>query len=129
MRTVAAAVVVDHGRLLLARRPAFDPLAGCWELPGGKAEPGEDLRECLVREIAEELGVAAHVGDVVVRTIYHYEHGSFDIVGLETRLLSPPKALFHDRLEWAPWSELASYSLAPADVDLIAQLIDRQALL
>src|SRR5512145_1179713 len=55
---VAACALVDpDGRVLLARRPAGKPLAGLWEFPGGKIEPGETPEAALVRELDEELGI------------------------------------------------------------------------
>ncbi|WFB07610.1 (deoxy)nucleoside triphosphate pyrophosphohydrolase [Streptomyces sp. LX-29] len=57
VRVVVGGAVFDRGRLLAARRSAPPELAGRWELPGGKAEPGETPEETLVRELREELGI------------------------------------------------------------------------
>ncbi|MFD8277021.1 (deoxy)nucleoside triphosphate pyrophosphohydrolase [Streptomyces flaveolus] len=64
-RIVVGAALVDGGRLLAARRSAPAELAGRWELPGGKAEAGETPEAALVRELREELGVAAETGERV----------------------------------------------------------------
>ncbi|MGW4925744.1 (deoxy)nucleoside triphosphate pyrophosphohydrolase [Streptomyces parvulus] len=64
-RIVVGAALVDGGRLLAARRSAPADLAGRWELPGGKVEPGEAPEAALVRELREELGVAAEAGERV----------------------------------------------------------------
>ncbi|MGW2590540.1 (deoxy)nucleoside triphosphate pyrophosphohydrolase [Streptomyces sp. NPDC001515] len=56
-RVVVAGAVFDRGRLLAARRSAPPELAGRWELPGGKVEPGESAEQALVRELREELGI------------------------------------------------------------------------
>lgn len=58
---VVAAALQESGRLLAARRSAPPELAGRWELPGGKVEPGEDPKRALVRELREELGIAAEL--------------------------------------------------------------------
>src|ERR1700744_3366976 len=70
---VAAAVLIEESRVLLTQRRAGAHLAGAWEFPGGKVEPGEDPREALRRELAEELGIAARVGDVVEVTFHRSE--------------------------------------------------------
>ncbi|MBI1795857.1 MAG: NUDIX domain-containing protein [Candidatus Eisenbacteria bacterium] len=72
---VAAAVVRRAGRLLLTQRPPGGPLGLLWEFPGGKIEPGETPQQALVREIAEELGVAARAADVLHVTRHTYSHG------------------------------------------------------
>jgi 8-oxo-dGTP diphosphatase len=65
---VAAAVLRDGARVLLTQRKADSEHAGLWEFPGGKVEDGEDPRAALVRELAEELGVDADVGEVLELT-------------------------------------------------------------
>ena len=62
MIDVTAAVIARGGRMLLCQRPQGKRCAGLWEFPGGKAEPGETLEMCLVRECREELGVELSVG-------------------------------------------------------------------
>lgn len=125
MRQVTAAVIVEDGRLFLARRPPGDPLAGLWELPGGKIEPGETPQECLERELLEELEMTATAGGIVAQTVYHYGHGSFEMLALETRRCSGFRLQVHDQCAWVPPGELPAYDLAPADIILIAQLTDR----
>lgn len=122
MKQVTAAVIIENGRLLITRRPPGDPLAGLWELPGGKTEPGETPKECLARELAEELSMTAEVGAIVARTVYHYDHGSFEMLALEARRTSAFELLVHDRFAWVPAEELPDYPLAPADVALMGQL-------
>lgn len=86
---------------MLARRSPKSKLAGKWEFPGGKVEDGESLRECLKRELIEELGIDTEIGDHFMSSDYCYEHGSFRIeafrvkwIGGELRLLD------HDQVEW-----------------------------
>ena len=68
MKIVTAAIVQDNGRYLIARRRLGEKLAGMWEFPGGKVEFGESLPECLKRELMEELGVKADVGEVLAES-------------------------------------------------------------
>src|SRR5580700_61069 len=70
---VAAAVLIEEGRVLLTQRKAGTHLAGAWEFPGGKVEPGEDPRDALARELREEVGVEATVGEIVDVTFHRYE--------------------------------------------------------
>lgn len=125
MRQVTAAVIIEGGCLLIARRPPGDPLEGMWELPGGKIEPGETPQECLARELAEELGMTAEIGDAVARTVFHYDHGSFEMLALETKRLSGFELRVHDRHAWVRLDQLHEWQLAPADVDLVAQLLQQ----
>ena len=122
MRQVTAAVIIEDGQLFLARRPPGDTLAGLWELPGGKIEQGETPQECLERELREELEMDAIARDIVARTTYSYEHGSFELLAIQTTRLSGFQLRVHDRCAWVKWPDLALYELAPADVLLVGQL-------
>jgi 8-oxo-dGTP diphosphatase len=123
MRQVTAAVIIEDGRLFLARRPPGDPLAGLWELPGGKIEGGETPQQCLERELQEELCMEANAGQIVAETVYHYEHGSFEILALEVARTSPFDLNVHDACCWAAPDQLARLPLAPADRGLVDQLL------
>ncbi len=70
---VAAAVLIEGGRVLLTQRKAGTHLEGAWELPGGKVEDGEDPREALRRELREELGIDATAGEILDVTFHRYE--------------------------------------------------------
>jgi mutator protein MutT len=72
---VVAAVVWSRDRLLLTQRPPGGPLGLQWEFPGGKIEPGESPERALVREIREELGVAAQPVEVLATSTHDYSHG------------------------------------------------------
>lgn len=128
MKQVTAAVIVENGRLFVARRPPGDPLAGLWELPGGKIEAGETPRECLERELMEELAMSAEASDLLATTVYHYDHGSFEMLALQTRRLSEFALLVHDQFAWITRADLELYRLAPADVVLVDALVDRGVL-
>ncbi len=127
MRRVTAAVIVEDGRLLLTRRPPGDHLAGFWELPGGKVELGESPEQCLERELLEELDMRSHVVELLATTVYHYEHGSFELLAYRTERLSDYQLNAHDRADWVAPSELAERPLAPADVVIIGSLLSSGA--
>jgi 8-oxo-dGTP diphosphatase len=88
MLQVTAAVIIEDGRLLLARRPAGDHLEGFWELPGGKVEPGESPEQCLRRELIEELNMRSEVGDLLATAVHHYAHGTFELLAYRTKRMS-----------------------------------------
>jgi 8-oxo-dGTP diphosphatase len=123
MRQVTAAVIIEDDRLLLARRPDGDPLAGLWELPGGKIEQGETPQECLERELIEELEMRASAGRLLARTVHHYDHGSFEMLALETARLGTYVPHAHDAVAWVSRAELGDFPLAPADVSLVADIV------
>jgi 8-oxo-dGTP diphosphatase len=122
---VAAAVVFDAGRVLLSQRKAGTHLAGAWEFPGGKVEPGEDPRDALVRELGEELGVDAEVGDIVEVTFHRYPSKSVLLLFYEAKLAegSPaPRALDVAAVRWAGPEELLDEMFPPADVAVLAKV-------
>lgn len=122
MKRVTAAVIIEDGRLLLARRATGDPLEGLWELPGGKIEADETPQACLERELQEELRMRSKAGAVIATTVYHYAHGSFEMLAMATRRLSDYTPIVHSEIEWVAPADLGMYPLAPADIDLVATL-------
>ena len=119
---VVAAAIIRDGRVLAARKAA-GPLAGFWEFPGGKVEPGEAPSEALRREILEELGCSIAVGAVVAATQHRYP---FAHIRLTTRLCQlvagNPTARVHAELRWLDINEIAGTRWAPADVEAAAML-------
>ena len=69
---VAAGLVFREGKLLITRRSAGGHLAGLWEFPGGKREPGETFEECLHRELREELGIEVQIDSLIEEIVHHY---------------------------------------------------------
>jgi 8-oxo-dGTP diphosphatase len=116
-------VIIENGRLLITRRAPGQSLEGLWELPGGKIEPDETPQQCLVRELSEELEMSATVGVVIAQTIHHYDHGSFEMLAMETTRNSDFELRVHDAFTWVAAEEMAEYPLAPADVELVKQIV------
>jgi 8-oxo-dGTP diphosphatase len=125
---VAACALIDaDGRVLLARRPPGRPLAGLWEFPGGKMEPGETPEAALVRELEEELGIKVAPKCLAPLTFASHTYEAF-------HLLMP---LFACRkwegevtarqgqdLVWVRAKRLGDYAMPPADEPLKAMLRD-----
>ncbi|SCE80012.1 8-oxo-dGTP diphosphatase [Micromonospora viridifaciens] len=119
---VGAAIIMD-GRVLACARSAPPEVAGRWEFPGGKVEPGETDTAALVRECAEELGVRVEIGARVGRDV-RMAHGRSVLRVYAARLLhgDQPKALEHSELRWLSVAELDSVPWLPADVPIVAAL-------
>jgi mutator protein MutT len=124
---VAAGLIRRGGRYLIARRKADAHLGGCWEFPGGKCEPGESLRDCLRRELREELGIVI-TNPVPFCVIRHAYPGK--IVELHvfrcTVGRGEARALACDEVRWVTPEELARYEFPPADRPLLAALRQRR---
>ena len=124
---VVGAAIVREGRVLAARRTGPAAVAGRWEFPGGKVEPGEDARDALVREVAEELGCTVAItgwlpGSVPIGTTHELRVATAVLVAGE------PEPTEHDLLRWlAPdalddvdWLEPDRPFLAPLAAVLLA---------
>ncbi len=127
MHTVVGVAIVERGRVLAARRSAPPDLAGRWELPGGKVDPGEELAAAAVREIAEELGCVVEVtgslpGSVPVR-IGSPEGEALVLRAVTARLVDrDPVPSEHDAVRWLGAHELDEVSWAEADVPFLDPL-------
>ncbi len=122
---VAAAVLIEDGRVLLSQRKKGTHLAGAWEFPGGKVESGEDPRDALVRELREELGVETTVGDPVEVTFHKYPEKSVLLLffAVTRHELSPdPQPLDVADVKWARADELDDALFPPADVPILAKV-------
>jgi 8-oxo-dGTP diphosphatase len=124
---VSAAIIVENGRVLVSRRKGGTHLAGAWEFPGGKVEPGEDPRAALARELAEELGIDATAGDVVECTFHHYADANKSVLLLffeATRAdtSAEPRALDVAEVKWAGADDLRDEDFPPADVAVLRKV-------
>jgi 8-oxo-dGTP diphosphatase len=121
---VAAAVVYRDGNILITRRAPGEKLAGMWEFPGGKLEPGETPQNCIVRELREELGVKADAGEILTTSVFAYSGGAIELIAVTVSLRSAVLTLnVHDRAEWVAPADLLGYELAPADIPIAEEII------
>lgn len=123
---VVAGVISDaRGRILLARRTEGRDLAGLWEFPGGKVDPGETPEQALIRELREELDIDARVGEPVIAVPQQYPHKR---LRLDVRRIAAwtgtLKGLDGQALAWVPEHKLASYAMPDADRPVVAALRD-----
>jgi 8-oxo-dGTP diphosphatase len=126
MIVVVACVLLDpEGSVLLAKRPEGRELAGLWEFPGGKVEPGEMPEEALVRELEEELGVRAKRENLVPLTFVSHAYEDFHLLMplyLCAQWEGSVVAKEGQALAWVRPDELGHYDMPPADEPLKTSL-------
>jgi 8-oxo-dGTP diphosphatase len=121
---VGAAIVDQEGRLLAAQRADPPELAGGWEFPGGKVDPGEDDHTALIRECREELGVLVEVGERVGGD-WPLSEGHVLRVWLASIVEGEPEAKEHLDLRWLSMDELYDVTWLPADLPIVHAVRNR----
>ncbi len=124
---VAAALIDTDERILIAQRPAGKTLAGLWEFPGGKVEPGERPEEALIRELFEELGVTVQEACLSPLTFASHAYPDFHLLMplyVCRRWTGFATSRENQALAWARAGDLRTYPMPPADAPLIPPLID-----
>ena len=124
---VAAALVDSDGRVLIAQRPEGKQLAGLWEFPGGKVEPGETPEIALIRELEEELGIVVKQACLAPFVFASHTYESFHLLMplyLIRRWEGEPEAKEHAALKWVRPNDMGQYPMPPADDPLVAWLRD-----
>lgn len=125
---VAACALVDaDGRVLITERPAGKALAGMWEFPGGKVEPGERPEETLIRELAEELGIVVKEACLAPLTFASHTYADFQLLmplWICRRWEGLAQGREGQRLAWVRPGKLRDYPMPPADEPLIPVIVD-----
>ena len=134
MRTVlvAAAVVIEGGRVLLSQRKAGGHLAGAWEFPGGKVDEGEDPREAVHRELREELGIEASANEILDVTFHRYDDVGKTVLlmffeATRTAGSAEPRAIDVAAVKWAGSDDLDPARFPPADAEVLRKVRARLA--
>jgi len=124
---VAACALVDaDGRVLIAQRPAGKAMAGLWEFPGGKIEPGEPPEQSLVRELREELGIVVNVDCLAPLTFASHAYPDFHLLMplyVCRRWEGTVRALEGQKITWVRPNRLREYPMPPAYEPLISHLM------
>ena len=122
---VTAAIFRNGDNVLLMRRAADQPLAGEWEYPGGKFEDGEDGPTCLRRELFEELGIDAQIGDLITVAKHTTDSGkvielhAYEILGYAGEI----QLCVHNDMHWVAVSDLPAHPQLPADLIVSQKLL------
>ena len=134
MVLVSAVALIDRdGRLLLAKRPEGKPMAGLWEFPGGKIEPGETPETALIRELDEELGINTVTSCLAPLSFASHSYGASEcraafhllmMLYVCRRWEGQPQPIEGGALEWVRPQKLREYPMPEADIPLIAALQD-----
>jgi len=120
---VAGVIRRDDGQLLITQRLADDTLGGYWEFPGGKVDPGEELKAALHRELREEIGVETEIGAEIHHIVHAYPDRDVRLYFYDVRILSgEPQKLEVADLRWVTTDELMNYQFPDADRPLLNQL-------
>jgi mutator protein MutT len=119
---VLAAIVERHGAFLVTRRLAGTHLAGLWEFPGGKCDPGETHEACLARELLEELGVIATIGPEILVTEHSYPERTVRLHFRRCEFDGTPEPLLGQEIRWVAREDLGTLAFPEADAELIGLL-------
>ncbi len=126
--TVAAAVIEQNGRVLIAQRRRGDRHELKWEFPGGKVEPGETPAQALRRELKEELDIEAEIGGEIVRYEFEYFQGprvSLIFYWILT-YSGEPRNLCFEKIIWEARERLAEYDFLEGDADFVKALAENR---
>jgi len=130
VKHVVAGLIVKNGDVLICQRTRHQTMPLKWEFPGGKIEPGEQPRDALRRELEEELGIDAQVGEEVARISHRYKTGNS--VELRFYLVRRYGGEIENRIfrdvRWAARAELPQYDFLEADLTLVKDLAEGKIL-
>ena len=125
---VSAVALIDvDGRVLLAQRPEGKSMAGLWEFPGGKIEPGETPEAALIRELHEELGIETWSSCLAPLTFASHSYDDFHLLMplfACRKWQGTPRGMEDQALAWVRPQALRDYPMPPADIPLIPILRD-----
>lgn len=124
---VAVALVDADRRVLIGQRPKGKSLAGLWEFPGGKLEPGESPEAALIRELREELDIETKAACLAPVSFASHSYENFHLLMplyVCRKWQGTPQAREHAALKWVRPQDMRSYPMPPADEPLVAALCD-----
>jgi 8-oxo-dGTP diphosphatase len=130
MKRVVAGLIVKDGKLLVCQRTRHQTMPLKWEFPGGKIEEGEQPRDALRRELEEELGIIATIGDELARIQHEYPNGG--MVELRFFIVRDYRGELENRIfreiQWAEPKDLRNFDFLEADMTLVNDLVQGKLL-
>ena len=121
---VTGAIIQNDNNFLIGRRGKDEKSAGMREFPGGKLEEGESPKECIKRELKEELNIDAEIGELFFSYTYNYPHVSYELYFFKVNsFFGEPVKSVHDKLKWEKLKNFYKYDFLPGDGPLIDKLI------
>ena len=121
MTDVVAALIWKENRFLICQRPAHKARGLLWEFVGGKVEPGESMKDALIRECREELDITVNVQDIFTQVIHEYPDILIRLTLFHCTIEEgTPKLLEHEDLKWITPSQIPEFDFCPADTDILA---------
>jgi 8-oxo-dGTP diphosphatase len=124
MKRVVAALIIEDDKVLVCQRTRHQTMPLKWEFPGGKIEEGEQPRDALRRELDEELGISAQIGDELARIQHEYPNGG--MVELRFYVVRQYRGELENRIfkdiQWARPRDLPKYDFLEADLTLVNDL-------
>src|SRR5262245_43646785 len=124
---IAIAVVEQEGRFLIGQRPVGVPLAGLWEFPGGKIEPGETAEQAAARECLEEAGLVVQPTFRYPAAAHEYAHGTVELEFIACTISRDESGVPQPPFRWVERQSLAAYEFPAANRELIRQLLAGQS--
>ncbi len=123
INVVAAILINDNNKILIAKRKKEKNLGGYWEFPGGKVEKGEIPEESLIRELKEEMHVDIKINRYFSSNVHNYGNFKINLIGFIGKIINGKIVLKdHDEYKWVSVEELLGFHLAPADIPFISKL-------
>ncbi len=126
IKKVIAGIIIKDNKFLIAQRSKKDEFYDKWEFPGGKMELGETEQECLKRELFEELGIEAEIGEYLCSSYFEYKGIPMEMHAYYVTSFSNELILYeHKQIKWVEKNELLLYDVPNPDMPIIAKLLER----
>lgn len=124
MIEVVVGVLIERGKVLIAKRASHKSMPGKWEFPGGKINTNEDPKTALERELFEEFGVKTKTGEHLVTTEHDYAEFKIKLISyLSTYIEGEYTLIDHEKIEWVRAEQLLGYDMTEADMPIVEKLI------